>query len=199
MSQLVFLILAGGAVVSAIGVVAVRHTVYGALFLGLCLSMVGGLYALLGADFLFTAQILIYVSAIAILFLFVILLSGRRAEIEDQAFNASVFPAVVASVLMAVVLAGTFLQARGALRTLTGFIAAPTTASIGEAILTNQAVGMEILGVVLLVSLMGATLLTKGLAEKDRQVSDSKRQAPSSKSDNDGSGASAQEKELEKV
>lgn len=166
MEQALFLILALAAIVAALGVVLVRNTVHGALFLGLCLSMVGGLYAILGADFLFAAQILIYVSAIAILFLFVVLLAGRRAELSEKSFNSSAFPALVASAMMAIVLMGTFLQAKEALKTLLTGSFQPTTASIGEAILTTQAVGMEILGVVLLVALMGAVLLTKGLGEK---------------------------------
>ena len=41
---------------------------------------VAGIFGSLGADFLFAAQILVYVSGIAVLILFVVLLSGRASD-----------------------------------------------------------------------------------------------------------------------
>ncbi len=169
LTQAIFAALGGLAVICALGVVLVRNTVHGALLLGLCLAAVGGLFALLGADFLFAAQILIYVSAIAILFLFVVLLAGRRAELSEEPFNKSALAAAVASGLILIVLLGTIAQSKDALKALADSnLFKPTTGDIGQAILTTHALGMEILGVVLLVSLMGATLLTKGLSDKEK-------------------------------
>ena len=117
-TQGIFLVFAGLAVVGALGVVLVRNTVHGALSLGLCLAMVGGLFALLGADFIFAAQILIYVGAIAILFLFVVLLAGRRAELAEKSLNSSAFAAAIAAAMILVIFLGTFWQAKEAFRML---------------------------------------------------------------------------------
>lgn len=169
--QILFAALAGLSVISALGVVLLRHVVYGALFLGLCFASIGGLYALLGADFLFASQILIYVGAIAVLFLFVVLLSGRRAEFTAPAFGGAAFGGAVAAVVAAALLTGIYVRAKVLLQAASspaGF--KPTTASIGEAILGPHALGMEIMGLVLLVALVGASLLTPP-AKKNEEVS----------------------------
>ena len=67
------LALVGG--VSAIAVVTARNVVHAALYLVLTLLSVGGVYLLLGAEFTGWVQILIYVGAIVILFLFGLMLT----------------------------------------------------------------------------------------------------------------------------
>lgn len=166
LEQAIFTALAAMTVICALGVVLVRNVVHGTLLLGLCLTMVGGLYALLGADFIFAAQILIYVGAIAILFLFVVLLSGRKAEITDRPFNRTAAAGALSGAIALMILAGVIVQSREALRAFAGestFV--PTTPAIGETLLGPYAPGMEILGLVLLIALVGAVLLSKGLEE----------------------------------
>lgn len=162
------------AVLAALGVVLLRNVVHSAVLLGFCLSMVGGLYALLGADFLFAAQILIYVGAIAVIFLFVVLLAGRRAELVQTPFNEILGAGALAGFLIFALLAGIALQVKGALNILQtsagGATAGPTTAPIGSLLLGPYAVAMEILGLVLLVALIGATLLAKGLMEHETKT-----------------------------
>ncbi|MBI4369568.1 MAG: NADH-quinone oxidoreductase subunit J [Elusimicrobia bacterium] len=169
LTTVLFFVLSGFALAAALGVVLVRNTVYAALLLGGCLSMVGGLYALMGADFLFAAQILIYVGAIAILFLFVVLLAGRRAELSEIPFNDLVLPASAAAVVAAMLLAGIVLQINGISSDLPVKPAGNglTTAGIGQLLLGPHALGMEILGIVLLVALVGASLLARGLGESE--------------------------------
>lgn len=155
-----FLALSSLTLISALAVVLLRHVVYGALFLGLCLALVGGLYALMGADFLFAAQILIYVTAIAVLFLFAILLAGRRAELVDRPFNVTAIPGVLTAVGALALLTGTFWQVKESWQAVTRYFT-PSTAAIGDMLLGPYAVGVEIMGVILLVALIGATILTR--------------------------------------
>ena len=170
LQEVLFKIFGGLAIVSAAGLVLSRHVVYGALFLGLCLTMVAGLYALLGADFLFAAQILIYVTAIAVIFLFAILLAGRRAELQAKPFNPTVVPGLLTAILTFALLGSVVWQARQAWSVL-----APspegTTAAIGDLLMGPYAVGVEILGVILLVSLVGATLLAQNLKSQPGEAS----------------------------
>ena len=81
MESIVFYSLAAVTLVSALMVVTLRNTFHSALFLGLSLAGVAGIFGTLGSDFLFAAQIMIYVSGIAVLILFVVLLSGEEGDV----------------------------------------------------------------------------------------------------------------------
>ena len=70
-----FVVLAVVGSVSAISVVLARNVVHAALYLVVTLLSVGGVYLLLGAEFVAWVQILIYVGAIVILFLFGLMLT----------------------------------------------------------------------------------------------------------------------------
>jgi NADH-quinone oxidoreductase subunit J len=74
----VFWIAAVSAVLSGIGVVSARSSIYSALSLIVTLAQLAILYLLLNAQFIAAAQILIYAGAVMVLFLFVITLLGVR-------------------------------------------------------------------------------------------------------------------------
>ena len=78
-----FVVLAVIGSLAAIAVVTARNVVHAALYLVVTLASVGGVYLLLGAEFVGWVQILIYVGAIVILFLFGLMLTkapiGRDA------------------------------------------------------------------------------------------------------------------------
>ena len=63
--QVVFYSLAALVVACSLAVVTMRNTVHSALMLGLSLAGAAGLFATLGADFLFAGQILVYVGGIS--------------------------------------------------------------------------------------------------------------------------------------
>lgn len=77
-NPIVFLILAGVAVVSAIMMVTSRNAVYSALWLVLNFSAIAILYLVLNAPFIAMVQITVYAGAIMVLFLFVIMLLGAE-------------------------------------------------------------------------------------------------------------------------
>ena len=87
LDQIVFYSLALLTLGSALAVVLHRNTVHSSLFLGLSLAAVAGLYASLGADFLFGAQIMVYVSGIAVLVMFVVMLLGRASDLHLRQVN----------------------------------------------------------------------------------------------------------------
>jgi NADH-quinone oxidoreductase subunit J len=68
-----FVILAVLVVGSAAGLILKRNPIHGALFLVVNLASVAGLYLTLRAEFLATAQVIVYAGAIAVLFVFAIM------------------------------------------------------------------------------------------------------------------------------
>src|SRR2546423_13236828 len=87
MEHIIFFSLAGVTLITALGVVLMRNVLHSALSLGLCLLGVAGLFASLSADFLFAAQILIYVGGISVLILFAVLLAARASELVMRQTN----------------------------------------------------------------------------------------------------------------
>src|ERR1700759_4507736 len=76
-----FVVLAGLTMLSACAAMTLRNLVHCALALALTFAGIGALYLYLGAQFLGLAQLLVYVGAIAVLIVFVILLT--RGEDSD--------------------------------------------------------------------------------------------------------------------
>ncbi len=95
--DIAFWIMAVVAVASALMVVLLRNVFRAALAMVLCFTVIAGLYATLGADFLAVTQILIYVGAISVLIILAVMLTRD----VWQAGKASVMggPAVIAFLL----------------------------------------------------------------------------------------------------
>ncbi|MDE5079107.1 MAG: NADH-quinone oxidoreductase subunit J, partial [Trichodesmium sp. St2_bin6] len=73
-----FVILAVMMIAAALGVVLFSNIVHSAFLLGGVFMSISGLYLLLNADFVATAQVLIYVGAVNVLILFAIMLVNKR-------------------------------------------------------------------------------------------------------------------------
>jgi NADH-quinone oxidoreductase subunit J len=84
MIQLAFLVLAGMALIGAIGVVTARSVFVSALCLVLSLMGVAGLYITLDAAFLGVIQVLVYVGAISVLILFAVMLTPNLMDAPMQ-------------------------------------------------------------------------------------------------------------------
>ena len=86
------------AIAGAVGVVLVRDLFRAALLLSLVFVAVGGLFVLMNAEFLAVVQILIYVGAIAVLFIFAVMLT--RDVQDGNAPNRLQIPAALVSALL---------------------------------------------------------------------------------------------------
>ena len=75
--EIIFLFLEVGLILGSLGVVILTNIVYSAFFLALVFVCISLLYLLLNADFVATAQILIYVGAINILIVFAVMLINK--------------------------------------------------------------------------------------------------------------------------
>ena len=67
---------------AALGVVLLSNIVYSAFLLAVVFVSISGMYLLLNADFVATAQVLIYVGAVNVLILFAIMLVNKREDFQ---------------------------------------------------------------------------------------------------------------------
>jgi NADH-quinone oxidoreductase subunit J len=98
--QILFLAVAAVSLIAAILVVSSKSLVHSALWLVLTLFGVGLLYVLLDAGFLAVAQVLIYIGAIAILFIFAVMLTRRIMADTGPQLNASWWLAALVAVVV---------------------------------------------------------------------------------------------------
>ncbi len=156
-----FLVLAVVGSVSAIAVVTARNVVHAALYLVVTLLSVGSVYLLLGAEFTGWVQILIYVGAIVILFLFGLMLT--KAPIgRDTLDNQQRWVGVVVAAGVFVGLVFLIQQAwpmKDAQNTYGAF--SGNTGVIGEAIFRSYVLPFEAISFLLLAALIGAIVLAR--------------------------------------
>ena len=97
-----FYLFAGISVASAVMVITARNPVHSVLFLILAFVNAAGLFVLLGAEFLAMILIVVYVGAVAVLFLFVVMmLDVDFAELRQGFLNYLPVGALVGAVLLA--------------------------------------------------------------------------------------------------
>src|SRR4030088_3855083 len=77
---IIFFVLAAMCVVGAVSLILQRHPIHSALSLIVVMVALGGLYLLLGAEFVAAVQIIVYGGAIMVLFVFVIMLLNAGVE-----------------------------------------------------------------------------------------------------------------------
>ena len=163
-ATLAFYLFAGILLVSAAMVVSARNPVHAVLFLILSFFNAAGLFVLLGADFLGMILIVVYVGAVAVLFLFVVMmLDVDFAELKRGSLQYLPFGALIGLILVAeLVMAGSV----WALKPMTASLAHPVAANIsntealGRILYTDYVYYFQIAGLVLLVAMIGAIVLT---------------------------------------
>jgi NADH-quinone oxidoreductase subunit J len=155
------------AVASAFGVIAARNPVHSVLYLILTFFNAAGLFLLTGAEFLAMILLVVYVGAVAVLFLFVVMmLDVDFAELKSGALQYAPIGALVGLVLAAelIVVVGGYSFAP----TLASTVAKPApdiatrhnTAALGDILYTDYVYYFQIAGLVLLVAMIGAIVLT---------------------------------------
>ena len=157
-SQIAFWLVAGFTTVSTLGVVVTRNVVHSALALAASLLGAAGLFILFGAEFVGLAQILIYVGAVVILFLFGIMLTsqapGKPVVDNDQRWLAAVTALGVFAVL------ATGILAAFGKKKLNFDVAFPIR-QLGSALFTRWILPFEAVSILLLAALVGAIVLAR--------------------------------------
>jgi NADH-quinone oxidoreductase subunit J len=162
LNLLLFLVLAGLAVLSALGMLLSRNALYSALYLVINFASVAVMYLTLQAPFIAIVQITVYTGAIMVLFLFVIMLLGAELIGSDHPKH---WFQPLAIFLGAVLLAETayiVLSQRnwfpGAAKALDAF---GSPKAIGELLFNQYLLPFEVTSVLLLVAMIGAIIFTK--------------------------------------
>lgn len=159
----VFYFLSAILVYAALRVVTSRNPVHAALHLVLAFFTAGGVWALLQAEFLAIAIILVYVGAVMVLFLFVVMMLDINVDRLRQGFWSYLPLGAMVALLMVielgVVLGGNYF---GVLesdvpQTAAGF---SNTKALGRLIYTEYVYPFELASVVLLVGIIAAIALT---------------------------------------
>jgi NADH-quinone oxidoreductase subunit J len=145
-------------------VVTARNPVHSVLFLITTFFTAAGLFVLLGAEFLAMLLVVVYVGAVAVLFLFVVMMLDVDFGKLRSGF-ARYLPAglVVAGVLLAeMVLISGAVAERGAAATATNTLpeGVSNTELIGRVLYTDYVYFFQVSGLVLLVAMIGAIVLT---------------------------------------
>ena len=173
--QFAFYLFSAVLLLAAAGVVFARNPVHSVLLLILCFFNAAGLFLLLGAEFLALIMVIVYVGAVAVLFLFVVMMLDVNFEQLRKGF-AKVLPFGLATggVL--------FAQLLFVISTWPHLIVSPyaptpnpgditNAAALGRILYTDYFYIFQISGVILLVAMIGAIVLTQ------RQRSDVLRQS----------------------
>ena len=162
---LTFYMFAFIAVASGVMVISARNPVHSVLFLILAFFNAAGLFVLLGAEFLAMLLVVVYVGAVAVLFLFVVMmLDINFVELRQGFLDYLPIGAVVGLVVLLellVVVAGGHFDPEIAKA---GGVASPEGTSniqaLGELIYTHNVYLFQAAGMILLVAMIGAIVLT---------------------------------------
>lgn len=165
LSAAAFYLLSATAVFSALMVVIAKNPVRAVLFLILAFFSAAGLFVLLGAEFLAMILVIVYVGAVAVLFLFVVMmLDIDFAQLKEgfvQNWPLGAFVAVALAGILATT-GFTWMSAESA----SSALQAPTpegvsnVAALGALIYDRYVLFFQLAGLVLLVAMIGAIVLT---------------------------------------
>ncbi|MGY8993263.1 MAG: NADH-quinone oxidoreductase subunit J [Rhodospirillales bacterium] len=166
-AALSFYMFAGVAVASGVMVVSARNPVHSVLFLILTFFNAAGLFILMGAEFLAMILVVVYVGAVAVLFMFVVMMLDINFSELRQGFRRHMLIGATIGVVLLIELLlvmGGWTMAPGAL----GMVAAPTpamvqvsnTEALGGVIYTHYIYLFQSAGMILLVAMIGAIVLT---------------------------------------
>lgn len=167
LQALAFYVFAAVVVASGAMVVVSRNPVYSVLFLILAFFNAAALFVLIGAEFIAMILVIVYVGAVAVLFLFVVMmLDINLVELREGFLKYMPVGAMIGAVLLAEVLLGLGVLGAGS-TTMTALNsqgpqvpAIENTRAIGQVLYTQYFYLFQVAGLVLLVAMIGAIVLT---------------------------------------
>ncbi len=174
METLVFLYLAIVLVVTSLLVVTNRNAVHAVLWMLVMFFHQAILFLTLDAEFLALVQIIVYAGAVLVLFLFVVYMINLRTELNIRNFHVFWPVAATVSIVMGVL----------AVEAIKDFKAGPVVGDmtpeviakvghakvLGKALFTQHILSFETAGVLLLVAVLGAVVLTRRIRFKGDEV-----------------------------
>jgi len=162
MITILFYILSAITLGTALLTILSKNPIHSAIYLVLCFFSIAGHYLMFNADFLAIVHVIVYSGAIMILMLFTIMLMNLNKENEKNKTLLSRIAAVSSFCLVALVLLAAFVKSQP-------FIARYEVSGqdyqsikvLGQVLLNDYMVPFEFASILLLVSMIGAVLLSK--------------------------------------
>ena len=160
---LAFYLFATLTIASAVAVIFARNPVHSVLWLILAFFNAAGLMLLVGAEFIAMLVVIVYVGAVAVLFLFVVMmLDIDFAQLRSGFTRNLPFGIIIALVLLAEIIiavsawkAGPALSGREVAAT-----TQPNIVALGQLLYSRYLLAFELAGLILLVAMVGAIVLT---------------------------------------
>ena len=163
---ILFFVLAGVAVIAALGMVLSSNAVYSALFLILNFGTIAVFYLLLGAPFIAMAQVTVYAGAIMVLFLFVIMLLGAEMVTAGEGRGWQRPLAILLTLILLAESAYLIFSRSDLIAEITPAASGyASPQAIGELLFNRYLLPFEVTSILLLVAMVGAIVLT---LQKDR-------------------------------
>ena len=159
--NIAFYIIAALMVVGAIRVVTCKNLMHAALWLVLVLAGSAAQYILLASEFVAITQVLVYLGAIIVLFLFGIMLTRARTGADEDLDNSSTAKMIAAGI--GVLLLGLlgYSLVDGFRDTEFGNLMVQRTAQVSDSIFSTYLLPFEVLSVLLLAALIGAIVIAR--------------------------------------
>jgi NADH-quinone oxidoreductase subunit J len=162
-AQNIFFVMIGASMVlAALRMVTTKNIVHAALYLVVVLAGVAALFVLTLAEFTAATQVLVYIGAVIVLFLFGIMLTqariGREMGLDQEhRWTAALVAVVLASVMgysLIDAYHGTDIRAKG------GLTVQPTE-QVADAIFRDYLIPFEVVSILLLAALIGAIVVAR--------------------------------------
>jgi NADH-quinone oxidoreductase subunit J len=174
LDSILFYTFAGVAVLSAALMVTRRNALHCAVFLITTLLATAGIFLQLRAEFLFIAQIILYVGGIMVLFIFVIMLVRLDLAIHHIRFRLQRFVALLVALALGLEVAVILLFARNLpgqglfiQNTAKPESLPPNSEALAQSLFSSYLLPFEIASVLLLVAMVGAVVMAKSKKRTD--------------------------------
>ncbi len=157
--DLIFLVLAGGMLGSALLVVLGRDIIRSGLWMVVAFAALAGLYALMGATLVAAAQVLVYLGAISVLILFAIMLTQSKTGPVRLVFHHQAWAAALAAIGIGVLLIITVL-----FTTWPNAVPAPIVQGahdVAAILFEDYVLAFEVISVLLLAAVIGGIFLAR--------------------------------------
>lgn len=156
---LLFNLVAGGVVLSVIGVCVSRNIVRMAVWLFMCLGSVAMVYFMLAATFLGAIQLIVYAGGTLVLLIFGVMLTSKSPWVKFEA--GAVETAVAGVVCVALAVSLCLILSKTAWHAAEAVVPGPAITAIGRELITKYLVPFEVAGVLLFIVMVGAAYLAR--------------------------------------
>ena len=164
-SDFVFFVFSFAAISSAVCVIFSSSSVHSVLWLILSFISAAGLFILLNAEFLAMLLVVVYVGAVAVLFLFVVMMLNADPKKTKTKFSnfvpVGILTALIIFLELSVVFGGWKFSEELYINSVSSNLTKEdNTSSLGNILYTNYFLPFQIAGIILLVAMIGAIILT---------------------------------------